>query len=465
MKSRVRASLPRYARARSAKCTARASAAGVAVFSAACSALFSACSAQPGLAPATNAVHERGLRRSQTTPIEHVIIIVQENRTVDNLFNGFPGADTVTSGLNSHGKTIHLKPISLAEPYDMDNGADGFFVACDGASPSFTCKMDGFDREAVYGNHNDYPHPQYGYVPQPEVRHYWDLANQYVLADRMFTSQIDGSFVSHQYLVAGYASHAVNFPSTKWHCTSTPGDHIYTLTKKRTYGHQIPVCLDNPTLADELDAAGLSWRYYASGLHSTGGLWSAYGAIRHIRYGADWNNVISPPAKFLDDIAGGTLANVTWITPIWRHSDHASSQTTLGPHWVNALVNAIGRSPFWNTTAIFLMWDDWGGWYDHVPPPYVDYDGLGFRVPLVIVSPYAKQGYVSHVQYEHGSLLRFVEDNWGLAPLADSDARANDPASDAFSFLAAPRKFRPIPEEYSDQFFLKAADEVERAQE
>ena len=136
---------------------------------------------------------------------------------------------------------------------------------------------------------------------------------------------------------------------------------------------------------------------------------------------------------------------MTWVTPTCANSDHSSCYSTTGPDWVAAVVNAIGESPFWTNTVIFVMWDEWGGWYDHVKPPYVDYDGLGFRVPLLVISPYAKRGYVSHVQYEHGSLLKFVEDRFGLARLAATDARANSLEKDCFDFSQPPRLFQPIP--------------------
>jgi phospholipase C len=99
------------------------------------------------------------------------------------------------------------------------------------------------------------------------------------------------------------------------------------------------------------------------------------------------------------------------------------------------------------------MWDEWGGWYDHVPPPYVDYDGLGMRVPLLIISPYAKRGYVSHVRYEQGSILKFIEDQFGLARLAPSDMRATSPAGDCFDFSKAPRPFKKIRTKYTEAYF------------
>jgi phospholipase C len=114
----------------------------------------------------------------------------------------------------------------------------------------------------------------------------------------------------------------------------------------------------------------------------------------------------------------------------------------MGPAWVASLVNAVGSSAYWKSTAIFVMWDDWGGYFDPMQPVPKDYDGLGFRVPLVMISPYAKRGYVTHVQYETSSVLRFIEDTFGLPPLAASDARANDPAKDAFDYRQMPRKFK-----------------------
>ena len=206
------------------------------------------------------------------------------------------------------------------------------------------------------------------------------------------------------------------------------------------------MCFNYQTLGDELDNAGLTWRFYSSDIDDfTDYVWSGYQAIRHIRYGPDWKkDVITPQKQFLTDVAKGTLENVTWITPTCEESDHVNCGGGYGPSWVSALVNAVGKSKFWDSTAIFVMWDDWGGLYDHVPPIHRDYDGTGFRVPLLVISPYAKKDYVSHVEYETGSILRFAEDNFGLAQLAASDARANDPATDCLDFTQTPRTFVPI---------------------
>jgi phospholipase C len=230
---------------------------------------------------------------------------------------------------------------------------------------------------------------------------------------------------------------------------------VQTLLANRTYGPNIQACFDNQTIGDEIDRAGLQWRFYAPQINADGGYWSGYQAIRHIRYGQDWTkDVISPNTQFFNDVQNGSLANVTWITPTCENSDHVNCGSKTGPAWVASLVNAVGESKFWDSTAIFVMWDDWGGLYDPVPPPYKDFDGLGIRVPLIIMSPYAKKNYVSHVQYETGSILRFIEDQFGLPRLAASDTRATSPQADCFNFARRPRPFVPIQAPFSKAYFL-----------
>jgi phospholipase C len=130
-----------------------------------------------------------------------------------------------------------------------------------------------------------------------------------------------------------------------------------------------------------------------------------------------------------------------------------------GPSWVTSLVDTVGESKFWDTTAIFVFWDDWGGLYDSIPPPMEDYDGLGIRTGLLVISPYAKKNYISKVQYEHGSILKFAEDVFGLGRLAASDTRANSPASDCFDFNQKPRPFVPIKAPQDTKFFLQQVDD------
>jgi phospholipase C len=372
--------------------------------------------------------------------IQHVVIVMQENRSFDDLFQGYPGADSASSGKKSNGQTVQLQAISMTAPYDIDHRKSAHDLALDGG------KMDGFDREYVGGNSSGYPNPQYGYVPRTESQPYFDMAAQYVLADRMFTSHVDASFVSHQYIIAGQANHSVDLPNGfPWGCGASSGVTVATLKKDGTFGpNQVP-CFNYTTLADELEGAGRTWRFYATGTNDIGYTWSAYQAVNHIYNGPDWtNDVVNPPSKFVTDVLNGSLATVTWITPALLDSDHSSNGSASGPAWVASIVDAVGRSTFWDSTAIFILWDEWGGWYDHVVPPVVDYDGLGFRVPLLVISPYAKPGHVSHVRYEHGSILRFIEDRFALPRMAASDRRANSPAKDCFDFAQRPRPFKPF---------------------
>ena len=393
----------------------------------------------------------------KTLKIQHVVVIVQANRSFDHLFQGYPGANTVSMGKNSKGKVIQLQPIPLEDAYEINHNTSDFFAACDGTGsiPGTNCRMDGFDKEFAAGPHLP-QNPEYGYVPQSETQPYFAMANEFVLGDNMFTSHIDASFVSHQYLIAAQANAAANIPSSNWGCGGGASDTVPTITQNRSIGPSESPCFDYQTLGDELDAKGLPWRYYTSGPSDQEYVLSAYQAVSHIFNGPDWSSdVIAPQAQFLSDVANGQLAAVTWITPTCANSDHAGCLGKTGPAWVASLVNAVGTSKFWKTTTIFVMWDEWGGWYDHVAPPYADYDGLGIRVPLLIISPYAKANYVTHVQYETGSILKYIEDNFGLASLAASDARANSPVGDAIDYTQKKRKFVAIPSAMKARDFLR----------
>jgi phospholipase C len=203
---------------------------------------------------------------------------------------------------------------------------------------------------------------------------------------------------------------------------------------------KVKPCFEHPTIMDLLDAKHVSWRYYNA---ASTGFWSAPDAIRHLRYGSDWKNVIAPETTIKSDIAAGTLPAVSWVTPTAAESDHAASNNGSGPAYVASIVNAVGQSKYWNTTAIFITWDDWGGWFDHVPPlMYNKYEG-GFRVPLIVVSPYAKKAYVSHVQHQQSSILHYIESTFTLGTLGHADLRADD-LSDCFNMLQKPTPYTVI---------------------
>jgi phospholipase C len=404
-----------------------------------------------------------GLPMDGRVKIKHVVIIIQENRTLDNLFNGFPGADTVTSGLKHDGTMQPLVAASLQQNYDISHAHTAFLTEYNGGG------MNGFDVQ-------DPMLRAYTYVPQSETKPYWDMAMKYVLADRMFQSNTGPSFVAHQYLTSGHAPKAtvngmtgfadenpnlVGTGGAPWGCDGNPmSDFVSLLLPNGTeLKNAVYPCFDYVTLADAADRYRVTWHYYAATVGGSGYIWSAYQAISHIRKGPDWSqDVISPETTILSDIPKGVLAQITWVTPSGPNSDHLKSATTNGPHWVASIVNAIGQSPYWNDTAIFITWDDWGGLYDHVPPPQLDFMGLGFRVPLLVVSPYAKHGYVSHVQHEFGSILHFTEEVFGLPSLHSIDPDATDERADdlidCFDFTQSPQPFVPIAAKMSPQEFM-----------
>jgi phospholipase C len=380
----------------------------------------------PAVIPARNPTQGFGGYRRPHSPIQHVVIIMQENRSVDNLFNGFPGANTVTVGKHL-GKKVRLAEVPLGATYDPGHGLKAF-------NRDYREGLaDGFQT----GRLNEY-----GFVDPREVEEYWDLARQYVFSDDTFSSNIDASFTAHQFLIAAQAGLSVDFPSGP--CVART-NLVSRITSDRAVGPAQEACFDYPALPDEIAAAGLTWRYYAAAkdyMHRP--IWVPTDYIKHL-YGSP--NVIFPETRVLTDIAKRELANVTWITPSLANSDHAGkTPSTGGPAWVASIVDAIGESPMWSSTLIFISWDEWGGWYDHVPPPYKDVAGLGFRVPMIVVSPFAKRGYVTHEQYETTSMLRFIENNFGLPTLTSADRRAADPRNDVLDpkSFSRPAPFRPI---------------------
>jgi phospholipase C len=386
--------------------------------------------------------------------IQHVIIVIMENRSFDNLFQGFPGADTASSGPTSTGAIQQLMPVTFENPCDPDHSHGAWMAAYDGG------KMDGFDKSSPGCSVPPVTTPSdgllnYGYVPQAERQPYVDLATQFALADRMFATHTGPSYPGHVYLVAGTTDNQTDDPGAgEWGCDAPPGTTTTLLGPGgASIGSAFP-CIDDLTLGDLLDRKHISWKYYTENIDydATGVKHSidtvGYSAIHHIRYGPDWNTDFSTQDdQIFTDIAAGTLPTVSWLNPPIIGSDHPggvnNGNINLGPMFNATLANAIGESQYFNNTAILLTWDDWGGWYDHVKPVELDDDGLGFRVPLVVISKYAKHGYISHVQHEYGSLLHFVEDVFDLGSLGSTDARADDLA-DMFDFTQSSQTYTPI---------------------
>jgi phospholipase C len=398
-------------------------------------------STPPAVLP--NDTATRGIRNgTDSGKVSHVIYVVQEGRSFDDLFQGYPGANTEWFGETSSGAVVALAPIGLSARYDIDTTAAAMFAACNGTGtvPGTACRTNGFNEEQYYGGPKHVEYPMYAHVPHNDSKPYFDMAHEWVVADTMFASQLDGSFTAHQYIVAAQSGRAVDIPDGKWGCGGGHYDQVATLTQRRNYGRNEDACFGYITLANELERAHHSWRYYTADKVT-----SSFAFDKRVYGTLQWRtDVIQPASNFLTDLGRGKLATVTWITPTCADSDAVECGAGDGPAWVSSLVNAVGESKFWNSTAIFIQWDDWGGFYDHVAPPYKNFDGLGFRIPLLVISPYAKQNYVSHVQYETASVLRFIEDDFGLKQMAAADRRATSPAADCFDFSQPPRPFVPI---------------------
>jgi phospholipase C len=387
--------------------------------------------------------------------VQHVVIIFQENRTVDDLFNGFPGADTATSGQTSTGTIVQLQPIGLEAPYDLDHSHTGFVTEYDDGA------MNGFDQEISYPQpgFTPSPDPAYGYVPHSETGPYFALGEQFTFADEMFQTNEGPSFPAHQFIISGTSIPApgsdllvaenVVFPTAvpkvNEGCDSPAGSTVALIDPAGSEATTEFPCFDHPTLLDLLDAKRVSWKYYTPEPYF---LWTGPDAISHIRYGPDWANVSIPETNIFNDINLGQLPAVSWVIPTGSNSDHANELSDSGPSWVGDVVNAIGTSKYWNNTVIFVTWDDWGGWYDHVKPQIYNSYELGFRVPLIVISPYAKAGYVSHVPHEFGSILKFIEEQFGLGSLGYTDERADD-LSDCFNFAQAPLLYKPVAVKYT----------------
>ncbi len=414
------------------------------------------------------AVPSLGSVSPSSSYIQHIVIVVQENRSFDDLFATFPGADGATRGLM---KTLHgdqyrkLKSEPLAS-LNLAHQHLAFKHEYDGG------KMDGFDDVALTlkrGTKAPAGTYAYRYVDPSDIPEYWAIAKQYVLGDHMFTTQSSDSFTAHQDLIAGgtpvgnAGDNVIDFPTpASWGCDASPKGTVTSLItpKGKELRFQGPFpCFKYSTIRDLLDAKSVSWLYFSSA--SEGGVWNAFEAIDAVRNGPEWStHIIEPEKKIFDIISGGMLPAVSWVIPDALDSDHPATHKDTGPSWVASIVNAVGESSYWQSTAVIVVWDDWGGEYDNVPPPQLDGQGLGFRVPLLIISPYAKEtsssqpGYISHTQYEFGSILKFMEENWGLGNLGRTDVRANS-LIDCFDFTQSPRSFTPITTKYSKAYFLK----------
>lgn len=361
------------------------------------------------------------------TVIKHTIFIIKENRSFDNYFGDFPGADGATWGLTSAGQSVPLTHIDDCDESVLCNGWACAQEAMNGG------RMDQFD--LVTGNLD-----AYGRMMEADIPSYWSYAQRFVLADRFFTSVHGPSFPNHLFTVApqsGGVMDNVDSSLGGTNCDGTPSGLVPVMDENGNVSYQSP-CFDFLTLPDLLEEAGVSWKYYGEG----GGI---LGTIRHVRNSPTFQSHVGDPSRFAADAAEGNLPAVSWLLPPAGMGEHPPESTCQGENWTIQILNAIMQGPDWNSSAVFVVWDDFGGFYDHVAPPQVDRFGFGPRVPLLIISPYAKPGYISHTLYEQSSVLKFVERRYGLVPMTVRDRNASD-MLDSFDFSQAPQPAFILPQ-------------------
>jgi phospholipase C len=341
-----------------------------------------------------------------SSKIKHVFVIVEEGHTFDNYFATYPGAD----GVDPKAAGLHAIPAAGATQMASDTStARAAFAG--GRMNGFAAAQGG--GEAAAG--------ALGYYTPSEVDAYWQLARGNTLMDAFFSSAMGGSIDNHLYLVAGQAVPAAQLKSPD--------------------GYAVP------TIFDRLDAAGVSWRAYIRhydptvNYHRVGEYASFVPQIVRVPM-LNMPSIVDNPKRFADltdqsnlfrDLRSeATTPGVSYIYPS-GDSERAPDPISLGEQRVMSIVSAIQRSPAWASSAILLTWSDWGGYYDHVAPPQVDAHGLGFRVPAIVISPYARPGFVDHTTADFSSILKFIETVYGLAPLTSRDAHASS-LTEAFDF-------------------------------
>jgi phospholipase C len=356
------------------------------------------------------------------------------------MFGSFPGANGASFGYD-HG---------VRRP--LTRGTDGRTV--DDIPHCYLCAVAAYDGGAMDGFNLNAVSDRWAYtqLSKDQLPNYWAWAKRFVLGDNFFSSAVGPSFPNHLYSIAATSGDTHDNPrrstlargSNTFGCDAPPQQLVGVYDAAGNVQMK-PPCFTFTTEGDLLNEAAIPWAYYAATEEQKGYIWSAYSAIR--RYREDpkrWQQHIRPVDNVVRDIRADRLPPVTWITPRFQLSEHPDYNFCYGENWTTKVVDAIMNSPIWKSTAIFVTWDDYGGFYDHVAPPNVDAFGFGFRVPLLVISPYAKTGYIDHRQGEFSSVLRFIEDNWGLSTLTHRDRNARD-LSEAFDFSRAPRPPDPLP--------------------
>jgi phospholipase C len=382
--------------------------------------------------------------------IQHVVYIIKENRSFDSFWGTYPGANGATTAKISTGQIIPLGHQPDQMPHDITgHGWFDAFTAEDGGA------MDRFDLVTAGSTSGDYLGFQQ--LHQSDIPNYWKYAQNFVLGDAMYSSLQGASFPNHLYTIAAQSGGVwnntlqINGKGQIWGCDANPNAQVPAMDLNRIVTKPFP-CFDFQTLADLLDGAGLTWKFYAPVKGTAGYVFSTYDAINHIRNTSLWAQHVFPDTQFAVDAAAGNLPNVAWLVTTGKSSygtsggggstvdnnEHPPGSVCNGENWTVTQLNALGQGPDWSSSAVFLTYDDFGGFYDHVPPPPLDVYGLGPRVPLLIISPYAKTNYISHTVYELSSVVKFAESVFGLPSLNQRDLVAND-MTDSFDFTQSAR--------------------------
>lgn len=377
--------------------------------------LFTACGGPAG-GGAENTPHD-------VTAIQHTVFILKENHTFDNYFGTYPGADGVTSGPISTGQIVPLSPMPDRYQASLCNGWNCALEAMNGG------KMDQFD--LIYGG----ALTAYTQLSEQGIPNYWAYAHQFVLGDQFFASSPGPSLPNDLFTIAaqsgGVISDITDLGPGPPYCGGDTTATVQVMDSSGNITSQFP-CFDFQTLADRVQNAGLTWKFYSDGTATV------FNLINHIGNDPQLKDHFVPTAQFLTDVQTGQLPNMSWLIPSESENEHPPASICEGENWTVNTLNTLMQGPNWNSTAVFIAWDDFGGFYDHVPPPQLDQFGLGPRVPLLIISPYARQGYISHTVYEHSSILKFVETRYQLQPLTARDSEASN-MLESFDFNQDPQ--------------------------
>ncbi len=392
-------------------------------------------------------------------PIKHIIYIMKENRSFDNYFARYPGAEGTTTGKTSDGRTVELSVAPDVQEPDLGHSFFDGLISINGG------KMDQFD---LVLNGDDLS--GYSSFTREGIPAYWAYADNFVLGDHHFTSMYGPTFPEHLYTVGGQANdvtgNKLQTSSEGGYCDD-PNETVYKfvdLSKKEQqevmeaeeradtdrvgdFWEEVRACFDFEVIQDQMDEEGISWHYYAD----EGSWMNALLAIKHMRFSEHWGTDITPEEDFPEDIANGELAEVSWVVPGPGFNEHPGGPSVcMGENWTVGVVNQIMKSKYWKNTVIFLDWDDNGGFYDHVPPPHTDHMGLGARAPFLVISPWVKQGYINKTVTEPSGVLKFIEDVHGLDCLTHRDCNANSfvPIFD-FEQTTSPKDRKLILEERS----------------